>query len=205
MSVLAWLNANQGAAMAALTAVYVFATLSMMRSMGRSNRLAQQSLAQSLALEQRRSRPYVVFDLDFNNEHSGIVHAVLSNMGRTAAYRVKVTVEPSLLVQWDSEPAHPTGLTALTMASLAPGHREVDFLATIPDFHTRYPDPRFTGEIVYEDASGERYREPICFDFNYRKEVAGITKHRVPEELRKLHDQLRELTRVVEKIAAKRT
>lgn len=90
------------------------------------------------------------------------------------------------------------------MASMAPGHRELDALGTIPDFHQHYPDPKFTGEVVYEDADGTRYREPIAFDFNYRKHVGAIRKDYLHDDLQAVRKELRDLTEAVKKVAATR-
>jgi len=204
MDVIEWLNSNQGAVMALLTALYVVATASMMRSMSRSNRLAQLSLSQSMLLDRQRTRPYVVFDLDFGNECSGCVHAVLVNKGLTAAYNVKVSITPAIEVVWGSDSPRPSGLIELPMASMAPGHREVDFLDTIPGFHQRQPDASFRGELVYEDASGTRYREPISFDFNYRKHVGAARSGNMHDDLQQIQKQLSELTLAVRQLAAKR-
>lgn len=195
-----WLNTNQGAALSLLTLVYVTTTLGMMRAMSRANALASSSLKQALDLEKARIRPFVVFYLDFERP-AGTVTATLANIGATAAFDIKVTLTPTLLCLWAGTP-HETTLTQRTLAFIAPNHRERDLLAVIPEFHRQYDNPVFTGEVSYADAEGRRYCEPLRFDFNYRKNIGWHHPKDPGEQIAKLHDDLRELTRAVKSMTA---
>lgn len=195
-------NHNQGFMFVVLTFVYVIATVAMMRAMRQSNVLARESLKQAMALDRARSRPHVIFMLEFGKTHSSMVDAVLTNIGQTAAYNVKVSLAPTLLNLW-SDPAE-TRLTTHPIRFLPPGHSEVDALGTIARFHQQYPDPAFEGEVVYEDAQGHRYAEPVTFDFNYRKVVGRLRFPNVGSELEKLNGQVKALTEAVGKIGKRR-
>ena len=54
-----WLNANQGATSALLTAIYVIATIILVIITIRGTRIAQQSLIALELFERKRARPYV--------------------------------------------------------------------------------------------------------------------------------------------------
>ncbi len=58
-----YLNANQGFVMAILTAVYVLATLVLVIVAHRQFALTQRSLDFASAAEKTKSRPYVLFDI----------------------------------------------------------------------------------------------------------------------------------------------
>lgn len=73
-----WCNENAGFVMAALTSLYVLATVWLV-GLGRSQ------LRQATTLERSRTRPFVLFDLFLEK---GCVFAQLSNTGQTAALNV---------------------------------------------------------------------------------------------------------------------
>ena len=57
LSIIDWFNVNQGFSMVLLTAVYVLATILLVRQSRRANRIAQQNLESLWKLERERSRP----------------------------------------------------------------------------------------------------------------------------------------------------
>jgi hypothetical protein len=93
MKLIEWLNQNQGFALTALTFVYVIATIVMAYLMIHSNNLSAKNIAQALKIEKDRTRPYVMFDLQFKGFN---VYAILKNVGVTPAHNVKVNIEPEL-------------------------------------------------------------------------------------------------------------
>ena len=130
--------------MAILTLVYVVATLSIAIIMVLANFLSSKSLAQALELEKLRSRPYLVFDLESRN---GLIHAILKNLGKTAAYSAKVSVTPQLTrviecQDWESP------LTSSEIAFVAPNREISDMIQSGPEFAKLYPNLKFDGVLI---------------------------------------------------------
>src|SRR5262245_28625916 len=94
-----WLNRYQGLILAALTAIYVFATIVMARMMSRSNELMRKSLDLAVHFERARSRPFVLFDIVLEDH---IARLQLRNVGRTAARHVKVHLTPAVYIESNS-------------------------------------------------------------------------------------------------------
>src|SRR5437016_13349999 len=79
--------------MACLTLVYVVTNVIMAIIMLRANNLSRQNLTQAMELERMRSRPYLVFDVEMRHN---AIHAVLRNMGQTAAFNVEINISPQI-------------------------------------------------------------------------------------------------------------
>src|SRR5687767_100628 len=107
--IIGWANQNDGFIMAVLTAVYVIATLLIVHQAQRTNRTQQAALAQTEALEQARTRPYMVFSLDFERHivssgfSSFALYAVVQNVGLSSAHDVRVETTPAINAQWGPE------------------------------------------------------------------------------------------------------
>ena len=170
-----WLNANSGAVMACLTLVYVTATLVLVL-------LGWRNLRVLVALERRRSRPYVVFDVIMEQR---AIKAVVSNVGLTSARDVKITIEPQL-----QRLGRPSPLTSEAIAYLAPGRDVADFIEGAPAFYNEWPNPRFVGTVAYGDDAGKRYQETFTIDLGYRRELLSVSTPEIPEELSKIRAAL---------------
>lgn len=88
-----YLNQNQGAVMAALTLIYVAATIILVFFALKQAKFAQQSLDQFRQAERNRYRPYVIFDVIWEE---GVAYAAIKNSGISPALDVAVSVEPRL-------------------------------------------------------------------------------------------------------------
>ena len=184
----AWLNANQGLVMAILTLVYVVATVLIAIIMLRANSISSRSLAQAVELERLRSRPYLLFD--FESRHRAI-HAVLKNLGKTAAYNVKILVTPELksVIQgqdWASS------LTTNEISFVAPNREIADFIQSGPQFSKSYPDLRFEGELLYRDSEGNSFKEPFKIDLKYQMRLLRVSEedNEIPKKLEKIQESI---------------
>lgn len=187
--VMEWCNANQGFAIILLTAVYVIATIVMVRYMERGNRLASKSLAQVAELERRRTRPYLVFDLE---SHKKFIHAVLRNIGQTPAYNVSIQVTPAL-EHGDKAARRPLSLVTGTIRMVAPGREFSDLVDFGPKFFARYEDPRFQGSVIYQDAEGNTYEDHFDIDMSFAAKLLYFEPPPdVGSELKKIHELLRQ-------------
>lgn len=170
MTVLRWLNQNQGFVTSVLTLVYVIATLCIVFVALRANRLSAKQLTQALELERHRSRPYVIFDLE---PRLGIVYVVLRNIGATPAHKVRVSVTPLLETVINGEQVQ-SALTKGDIGFIAPGRRLEDILDAGAVVLQRYPKPLFTGSVSYGDGEGAHYEESFRIDLSLEMDTAAV-------------------------------
>jgi len=155
-TLVAWLNANQGFALVLLTLVYVAATVVMAVLARRANALASQQLRQALDLDEKRSRPYVVFDF-VPGEYD--VHACLRNIGEVAALSVNIDIAPVPEKSCYDSRLEPLSLASTTVRLLAPGAHAIECVDDVAGFKKRYGSTTFQGAVRYSDAVGLEYRE----------------------------------------------
>lgn len=82
--------------MAALTLVYVVATIVIVYLNLKGTRLGQKHLDTVVGLEQNRLRPYVLFNISSSPEKK-ITFASVKNIGLTAAHSLRIEIEPKLV------------------------------------------------------------------------------------------------------------
>ena len=174
-----WLNSNSGAVMAVLTLVYVTATVVLVA-------LSWWNIHALWELDRRRSRPHVVFDLVAKE---GVVHAVLRNIGATAATDVRVEVTPAL--QRDGEVS---SLMLQTIAYVAPGREFWDAIDEGPAFFRRYKPARFTGLTSYRDEYGKKHGERFTIDLDFQRDLLVVSKPDIPDEVQRIRKALEQRT-----------
>lgn len=170
-----WANANQGFGLITLTAIYVIATIAIVLVTLRSNMLMKRQMILMRDLEKERARPVVLFHLEFAKREDQIVDVVFHNIGRTAAYDVKATIEPELRRFW-SGGISDTSPTALAFSFIPPGEKIIDSLGFINVFHREYESPIFSGKIRYKDSFGAKFCEEVAWDYSYRKIIGVVRK-----------------------------
>jgi hypothetical protein len=180
-----WLNQNQGVVMATLTFVYVIATIVIAGLSVKSNRLAQQSIETIVELEKNRLRPYVIFNLS-SSIRKKITFASIKNFGLTAAYNIKVSIDPALTHHYDGQ----SPLTHRDILLLPPHERITDLIDSSPAFHQQYPDPVFKGVVQYEDSNGKQYKEPFRIDLTFLKKRVYVRDASIADELKELNKTL---------------
>lgn len=188
MKTINWLNQNQGFVMAILTLVYVAATIVIAWLTLRMMQLGQQNLAQALALEKNRIRPYVLFNFVSDIEKRNTL-ATVKNAGLTPAYNVKVSIAPKLMHKGNPEERE-SALTAHKINLLPAGEVITDNLGFSPHFYQQYPQPIFSGTIEYEDSESNSYKESFSFDLTYLMKRIYIRDGSVMDELKKLNETL---------------
>lgn len=178
-SIVTWANDNSGFLLAALTLVYCVATIAIVISSTRSNRLFEQQLKQSLELEAASRRPFLSLSTNVVNER-GLPYAylLLYNSGQTQARNVKVNLDPvpSAKITIGGVPRRrtPYFLTG-EVFSVAPGDSLRDSLGFTTEIFKDFNPAIFEGCIVYEDILGNFYEEPAKLDFEIMKEAAMNT------------------------------
>ena len=187
-----WLNANQGATLALLTAVYVVATIYLAWSSRRSNRLHAKNIDMLLELEKRRNRPVVI--LRFEQLHQHLVSVVLVNIGKSVAFDINVDINPLPRYQ-DSEDPAASFLHKETL-SLAPGAELRALVGYVSNIKELHPDLTYRGEVSYQSQNGTEHNEPFRIDLN--DHLAGTqlirrTVHDVAKRLEAIEDQLKKL------------
>ena len=183
------LNANQGFIMAILTLVYVLTTAVIAVIGYRANKLSRLHLEVAVELDRRRTRPYVVFDIV---SKSGLTHAVLKNVGLSAAYDVKVTITPKLVSTFRG-PERDCGLTTHMIAFLAPGREIADFLNQSPAFLKKYEIPAFEGSVDYNDADQIRHSERFRIDLTFHRDIHYLVPKESADEIARIGDALRDI------------
>jgi hypothetical protein len=92
-----WLNQNQGFVIAVLTFVYVITTVVIAALSIKATSLSKKHLETMVDLERNRLRPYVLFNISSSIEKR-CTYASVKNHGLTAAYKIKVRIDPPLTI-----------------------------------------------------------------------------------------------------------
>lgn len=180
--------------MVALTLVYVVATLCLVWLSGRQLRFAAR-------LERNRLRPYVNFELTFE-DHS--VFARMFNSGQTAARDVKIDINPKLQYVYGGENAVPRkeGTKKIPFIErgvpmLAPGTEIKALVGFIKRVRSGYPEMRFVGTISYTDLGHTTYSEPFVVDLDSIVALA----YRGTKNIEDVAKQLEEISKTLDKLA----
>jgi hypothetical protein len=182
-----WLNRNQGAVMTVLTFVYVVATILLVW-------LSRKSLKTAIALEKNRLRPYVLFNIS-SSMATKTTYASIRNLGATAAYNIKVSIEPKLEHLHDTE----SPLIGRDILFLPPNEEVTDIIDSSPAFHQKYPNPLFKGAVEYENSTGDKYREPFRIDLTFLKKRLYTREATVIDELKQINETLAVIGRHLER------
>lgn len=192
MRLINWLNQNQGVVMAVLTFVYVvltfvyvIATIMIVRLSVKNTRLAQKNIETIVELERNRLRPYVLFNLS-SSMKKRYTYASIKNHGLTAAYNIKVSINPPLSHHWDGQ----SPLTHRDILFLPPQEKVIDLIDSSPAFHQQYPEPVFEGVVQYEDSNGNHYKESFRIDLTFLKKRVYVRDASIAEELKELNKTL---------------
>ena len=191
-----WLNQNQGATLALLTAIYVIATIVLVIVTVRGTGIAQRSLEAVERFERERARPYVTLSLV--NKPLGTIQLLIENVGATAAYQISITTQPEIMIlaggpnvhpSTESEKRHP--FIAKGIPFLPPKAREMNVISlAYARFKTHYPSQRFEGSITYTDKDGHQYKDPLVIDLSVNDGLSFMTVHDVGTELHKIRELL---------------
>jgi hypothetical protein len=172
-----YLNANQGFVMAILTAVYVVATIILVAVTQRQAGLTHQSLLLAAEAEKAKYRPYLVFDIVYENL---VAYARIRNTGVSVARNVKISVSPQL--KWNDREAG-IGFIEKGLAYLAPGREISQPFGWTKEFFNQYPDLNFSGKVVFEASDGTIFEESFAIDLGYLKGTTYISKIDTAKEL----------------------
>ena len=172
-----YLNANQGFVMAVLTAVYVVATIILVAFVQRQASLAQKSLDFASRTEKAKYRPYVIFDIVYDDI---VAYARLKNSGTSPAVDVRVSVSPRL--RWKDK-ERGIGFIEEGVPFLAPDRELSEPFGWGEEFFKQYPDLNFSGSISYVDSDGDTYNENFAIGLSYLEETSSIGKIDLGREL----------------------
>jgi hypothetical protein len=172
-----YLNANQGFVMAILTAVYVLATLVLVILAQRQASLTQRSLDFASASEKAKYRPYVLFDIVYEEV---VAYARLRNSGASPALDVRISVTPRL--HWNDNDEG-VGFIEKGVSLLAPARELSQPFGWTREFFEQYPSLKFNGSITYKDSEGQNYTEAIALDLGYLKGMTYIGKIDIGREI----------------------
>jgi len=195
-AIIDWLNQNQGATLALLTAIYVIATIILVVITVRSTEISRQSLEATERFERERSRPYVTLRL--MNQPLGIIQFLIENVGVTAAYNIQITLNPELMIlrgganvypSAETEEPHP--IIKKGIPYLPPNVREKNVITlSVERFKRRYPQQRFEGSITYTDVQKNQYTDPLMIDLSVNEGLSFIADRDVGTEIEKLREML---------------
>jgi hypothetical protein len=181
------LNRNQGAVMAVLTFVYVVATIVIVFFTRKLVKIA-------LVLEKNRLRPYVLFNIS-SSTTSKTTFASIRNLGLTAAYNVKVAIQPELEHMHDTV----SPLTGRDILFLPPGEEITDVIDSSPAFHQKYPNPLFEGSVKYQNYDGDKFEESFRIDLTFLKKRVYIRESSIVDELKQINETLAGSARQLER------
>jgi hypothetical protein len=171
--------------MAVLTAVYVLATVLLVRITQRQLASSKRALEFAEATEKAKYRPYVLFDLVHGADT--IVRARLVNSGVSPALDVKVTMTPELT--WDE---NDKGISFINtgVLFLAPGRELSEPATAFPDLFKRYPKFKFSGRVTYRDQQGVTYDEPFEIDLEYVRTMSYVGEIDMARELERIREAI---------------
>ncbi len=178
--------------MVVLTFVYVVATIVIVF-------FTRKSVTTTIALEKNRLRPYVIFNIS-SSTTSHMTFASIRNLGLTAAYDVKVTIQPEL----EGARGQPSSLTAYPILFLPPGDEVTDVIDFSPTFHQKYDNPLFEGSVEYRNHAGDRFNEPFRIDLTLLKKRT-FTRDSIGDELKKINETLIAISRQLDDLSATRS
>lgn len=168
--IVSWSNANSGAVMSVLTAVYVLATLLILLQSRRSADLQAKALKQAAELEVDRLRPRILATLEFvpgalsRHDSMAFVHVTITNIGPTAAVDVLVRFDPELVGEpFDGKERRPAIINC-PLSLVAPHQRVRDLIDGGIDFMKRFENVRFAVNASYKDVAGKSYSEQYEID-----------------------------------------
>lgn len=183
-----WLNDNNGAVMALLTAtmalmmfVYVFATLRIVK-------LSQKSMKQANLIEKSRVRPYVTFDIVVEPKYRSF-YAVLRNSGISAACDVEISINPPISREMQNED---WGISFVEnrIPFLAPDRELKDFIDVTHQFLSGDEERKYDVTVSYSDREGELYEERAVISLEHHRKAMSIGNE---NELKDIAKYLKEL------------
>lgn len=179
-----WANDNAGFLMALLTAVYVTATIFIVRETRRGNELQLHYITQAEQFERARRRPHVVFwieaELETFSSHSAEVfyHARVRNEGIASAHSIIVKTDPVIRARNDADKTITRSIRTPVMLKnpisvlvpnqvLSESVGPTKFLLEDNEDHELV----FTVSISYENSIGEKYSSKYEIDLSQQKET----------------------------------
>lgn len=198
--IVCWCNTNSGFVMAALTLVYVVATITVVALMVRSNRLAAHSTDVSIRLDKERSKPVVI--LDFIPEIP-FFRMRVRNTGLTIAHDVKFHITPTPALCFGGKNSFPVQKTETKIQfieegikSLAPQGEVSTTVGTLKRLQEGLGSLRFIGKITYSDPLGEKHETPVDIDLAIFRDLAYSGRKsidNVAKELEKIGSELQHI------------
>ena len=185
-----WLNSNEGFVLGILTFVYVIATIVLVATGLRQTYLTRLALKRSDESEQRRYRPYVIFDMYSENI---AVYASLKNIGASPALNIHLQVEPELRQEIRGEEC-PCPLLGNSISFLAPNREVRDACGFGEVFNQQFPEQIFRGTVSYSDSNGNHYNEKFHLDLKAQRSTSYVAKKEPARELEKIAKTLESMT-----------
>jgi hypothetical protein len=177
-----WLNANTGAIMAALTAVYVVCTVVLCVVAWRSNEISRRLYEESI-------RPFLVPNFPVNR---GVVLFTLQNIGKRPATNVSIVLETEVPTL-NGKPLndHPF-LKAIK--SVQPGPPLDILVNTGPQLAQVLSDAPVIVKLRYSDMRGQQYDEKHVLDLKGLLHRTSLRPDTVEDKLEKIAQQLERIS-----------
>ena len=187
-----WLNANQGFALALLTALYTIATMVLVGASIRSNRLHAKNIRTIITLEKLRNRPVVL--LKFVVTSHTFVSVVLVNTGKSTAFDIEVSIDPVPRRTSSISDRPKVSFLHDKTLSLPPEAELRSLVTSVKDLKDQSSELTYEGQVVYKNSEGEEYSEPFRVDL--RDQLDGVhikrkTTHHIAERLEKIQKELK--------------
>jgi hypothetical protein len=182
LTVFTWCTENL---MVVLTAIYVFATIKMLKSMNKTNQLTTD-------IEKEKSRPYVIFDIEIRDDFG--VYLTLENIGKTPAFDIQLEVKPGLVKRFGSKRNVGIGFIDNGIKFLSPKRKLCDLIDSTLSFYEK-KELHFSGEVTYRDKWGDSYKENYSIDLESFRDISEFTKKdKVEERLGKIEKHLKDIS-----------
>lgn len=183
MRIVNWLNQNQGFVIATLTLVYVATTILIALMTLKAVKVSEKNFDLAIQLEKNRIRPYVLFNLSSSIAQRN-TYASVKNLGLTAAYNIRISINPKLEHHYDVE----SPLTSRLILFLPPSEEITDVIDSSPAFHQKYPESVFEGVVEYEDSQANEFKAPFRIDLTFLKKRIYVREPTTAGELKQLNE-----------------
>jgi hypothetical protein len=136
------------------------------------------------------TRPHVFYDM-VTGLHR--VEAVLKCSGMSAAYDIRVSLNPPVKVKVRNIPT--SSIAERTTPFLAPGREVREFLGSFEEMKATSPGLQFTIKVSYRDTDRNQYTEQYSIDVDNLGRLPHVARPTVEDRLEQIADAITEVSR----------
>lgn len=191
LEIIDWINNNDGFFLVILTAVYVIATIIVVRKMSKSNDLAQRNIDVFIEIENERNRPVLIFSIELVRKV--MVIAKVKNIGPSTASKVSIHTTPELK---ELETGEQIRFLSEQIPSLPPNAELSTVLGMYDEYKKMYGDQVVSGHIEYFSIGNRSYKEEFNFDLTINEGTSWVTELTIHDCVKEIEKLRREISHI---------